>query len=129
MPQRHASFPTRRRRLIRADYRKTRAARSLRATPFGPLGTVLSSALPACSSLRKPRYRLLRAYHHTLQYSIMNPDLCGMLRLYEFVSRRPAYRLEFFILDSVFINRFCSITLIWLVIQIKKGRTHLKVAN
>ena len=44
MTQRHASFPTHCSRLIREDSRKTRAARSLRAAPFGPLGT--------CSRLR-----------------------------------------------------------------------------
>ena len=71
MPQRHASFPTHCSRLIREDYRKTRATRSLRATPFGPLGTMLPSSLPACSSLRKPRFRLLRAYHHPL--AVLSP--------------------------------------------------------
>ncbi len=29
-----------------------------------PLGHMLPSSLPGCSSLRKPRFRLLRAYHH-----------------------------------------------------------------
>ena len=71
MPQRHASFPTHCRRLIREDSRKTRAARSLRAAPFGPLGTLLPSSLPGCSSLRKPRFRLLRAYHHPFAILIL----------------------------------------------------------